>query len=55
MDASASPRVKTEFDKLYGFYMKLDNSTTPANYKQKNCVVKYTRLPDSDLNSRGKS
>lgn len=53
MDASASPQLISDFDKVCGYFLKIENSDFPTT-KQKNTVIKYTKLPDFDFDSRGK-
>ncbi|XP_026759842.2 uncharacterized protein LOC113518997 [Galleria mellonella] len=51
MDASASPQVDADFDKVYGFFLKIENSTFPTA-KQRNTVIKYTKLPEFEFDSK---
>lgn len=52
VDATASPRVDAESE-VYGFFLEIDNSSYSTPYKHKNSVIKYTKLPDFDFDSRG--
>ncbi|KAM3969045.1 uncharacterized protein ACR2FA_003476 isoform 2-T2 [Aphomia sociella] len=53
MDASASPQVDADIDKVYGFYLKIENSTFPSP-KQRNTVIKYTKIPEFELDSKAR-
>lgn len=53
MDASASPRVDADLDEVYGFFLHIENSTLASPFKHKNTVIKYTKLPDFDFDSKG--
>ncbi|XP_028177295.1 uncharacterized protein LOC114365047 [Ostrinia furnacalis] len=52
MDASASPRVDADINEVYGFFVKIENSSYSSPFKHKNTVIKYTKLPDFDFDSR---
>lgn len=55
MDASASKEEDAEINKLLGLYMEIDKLSYPLHMKQSKSVVKYTRIPDFDTKSEGKS
>lgn len=52
MDATASPRVDANLNGVYGFYLQIENSTFQTPVKHKNTVIKYTKLPDFDVDSK---
>ncbi|XP_072931085.1 uncharacterized protein [Epargyreus clarus] len=52
MDAAASLKKDAEIDKVYDFFLKIENSAFPASIKQRHSVIKYTKLPDVDYDSR---
>lgn len=54
MDASASTKPDADNNSVYGFFFKLDDNYPPQT-KHKNTVVKYTKLPDFDFDSKGKT
>lgn len=54
MDAAASLKKDAEIDKVYDFFLKFENSAFPASIKQRHSVIKFTKLPDVDYDSRGK-
>lgn len=53
MDASASNKTNPE-NNLYDLYLKIENPIYSARVPYNKPVVKYTRLPDFDLNTKGK-
>ncbi|XP_059046103.1 uncharacterized protein LOC131841783 isoform X2 [Achroia grisella] len=53
MDASASPQVNADFHKVYGFFLEIENSTFPSS-KQRNTVIKYTKLPEFGFDSKAR-
>ncbi|CAH0703412.1 unnamed protein product [Spodoptera exigua] len=52
MDASASTKPDADISNLYGFFLKIDDSSYTAPIKQKSTVTKYTKLPDFDFDSK---
>lgn len=48
MDASVSPRVDSDINDV--FFLKIEDSVYP---EKKRTVVKYTKLPDYDYDSKG--
>lgn len=54
MDASASNRAEVENNDVYGFFLKIENTDFPTPVKQKSTIIKYTKLPEFDFESKGK-
>lgn len=54
MDASASTKPDADNNTVYGFFLKIDDNF-PSQAKHKNTVIKYTKLPDFDFDSKGRT
>lgn len=54
MDASASTKPDADINSVYGLFLKIDNTNYPTPLKQKSTVIKYTKLPDFEFDSKGK-
>ncbi|RVE49234.1 hypothetical protein evm_006126 [Chilo suppressalis] len=52
MDASASPTIDANLNGVYGVFLQIENSTFPTNIKNKNTVIKYTKLPAFDIDAK---
>ncbi|XP_013189030.2 uncharacterized protein LOC106133746 [Amyelois transitella] len=51
MDASASPQVNADLNGVYGFFLKIEDSSFPTA-KPKSTVIKYTKLPDFEFDRK---
>ncbi|CAH0746031.1 unnamed protein product [Diatraea saccharalis] len=51
MDASASPTIDANLNGVYGIILHIENSPFPIATKNKNTVIKYTKLPNFDIDS----
>lgn len=51
MDASASSR--SDHNDVVGLFLKLEKSDFPPSTKQRNTVIKYTKLPEFDIDPKG--
>lgn len=54
MDASASTEVNnSRFNEVCGLYFNVDNVILPTSLNRDKKVVKYTKLPEFDFDSKG--
>lgn len=54
MDASASNRADVVNNDVYGFFLGIENTEFPTPIKQKSTIIKYTKLPEFDFESKGR-
>ncbi|XP_075990797.1 uncharacterized protein LOC142986268 isoform X2 [Anticarsia gemmatalis] len=54
MDASASPKPDADINKVYGFFLKIEGNEYSAPPRQKSTVIKYTKLPDFDFDTKAR-
>ncbi|KAJ0183778.1 hypothetical protein K1T71_000201 [Dendrolimus kikuchii] len=52
MEASASPKVDNNVNETCNFFFKIDNTAFLTPTKQNRTVIKYTKLPAYDLDSK---
>ncbi|XP_048005926.1 uncharacterized protein LOC125241462 isoform X2 [Leguminivora glycinivorella] len=55
MDSPLSPNPDADINNMRSFYFKIENDMScPSTLKNKTTLVKYTKLPDYDFDSKGK-
>lgn len=55
MDASASTKPDADITNVFNLFFKVDNTEYPTPSNQKCTVIKYTKLPDFDFDSKGEA
>lgn len=53
MEDSAAPKVENNVDQMSGYFIKIENTAFVTPTRQ-NTIIKYTKLPEYELHSKGK-